>query len=165
MGNLREGMYDARPLKVSLTTSEVKKTEMMAFAVVVKDDDGGTHELIKNGGLTDESLAYTVQDAQNMGCDTSDPMMCNWKADPNRKLRVRIAMDPKYGPQVKSIFDADKGVPAEAILKKTAMPEARQKEISAQLADRIKAINATNAAKLSGDGSGGGHNNSGDVPF
>ena len=156
MASLKEGMYDAQPLSIGLILSSKKGTEMMAFAVSVDDGDGGKHELIKNGGLTDASLAYTVQDAENMGANTSQPMS-DWKADPNRHLRVRIEID-EYGPKVKSIFDADKGVPAEAILKKQAMPIARQKEISAQLADRIKALKA-----MSGGGGNGG--DSGGLPF
>jgi len=157
MGNLKEGMYDAGPLTAKLVVSSKKGTEMMAFAVIVDDGDGGKHELIKNGGLTEASLAYTVQDAENLGCDTSLPMS-EWKVDPSRKLRVRIEID-EYGPKVKSIFDANKGVPAEAILKKQEMPIARQKEISALLADRIKALKALSPG---GGGTGG---DSGGLPF
>lgn len=140
MAELKDGQtYAGRPLLIEMTESPKQKKAQLSFGVAVIDEEGVEHQLVKNGGLEGEGLQYTVQDAENMGADTSLPIE-EWTADPNKKLRCRIEIDPQYGPQLKSIFDAEKEIPAEAIIKKNKMSDSKKKEVSALLSDKIKAL-------------------------
>lgn len=144
---IAEGVYDAKPTCCGLIISKNGHDQFAIECLITPlEGDGPPVHLTKFCMFeTDESLKYTLQDAENCGCDVTKDIR-EWEVDPTRHVRAKVIIDGKWGPKLKSIFPIDgTGGVSGALINKQAMDEGRKITVAKSVAERIAALRGTKA--------------------
>lgn len=146
INDVPDGMYRASPVACGITKTEKGHIQFaIECAVKVPLDDGefAVVNMTKFGGIeTDEGMTYAMQDAENVGCDTSKPME-QWTVDPKITVVCKVLRD-EYGVKLKSIFP-DRPLEAGFLIKKMEIPAEEKEHHMNEVNARLAAIRAKRA--------------------
>jgi len=148
---INEGYYYGNPTVMGLITTRNGFAQLaieVAIEVPAGKNADGTDKfnivkMTKFGGLKDQGLTYTMQDAENCGADVTNVDIRTWVTNPTRRVRVHVVMEEYEGkvrPKLKSIFDPNSQQESGFLIQKQAMPTDMAASVAADARGRIQAI-------------------------